>query len=110
MRAVSPGAVASWLPGGVPSSLMFAAPRFSADIERLTTLEESHARWPAGSAMVSFVAGDARVLGFVARHEPELGNAAHANVDSELGSSQRKKMARTLASKATVRIPPPVDG
>lgn len=103
LRAIVPRAAAVWLPGGVPSSAIFSHPKFSADIERLTTLAAVVDRWDGGNGVVAFSAGAARELGFRAHHEPEHGNDAHANVYSDAPPAERKRQARKLAASATCR-------
>ncbi len=107
LRVIAAGAAALWIkPDGTASSLLFNPPKFSVDIESLSSVEKTLGRWPSGSGVAAFPAGGARTLGFDARHEPEHGNAAHANVYSDLGTSQRKKSARSLAALTVIRVPP----
>lgn len=105
-RVIVPTAAAVWFPNGVLSSAAFSHPVFSTDIARLTTPEQTLSRWPTGSGIVAFNCGSARDIGFDARHEPEEGNAAHANVYSDFPTKERKRRARQLAELCTVLIPP----
>jgi hypothetical protein len=91
---------------GRPSSAIFHHPQFSADIASLTSLVEMQARWPEGTGIVSFLCSIARQLDFDARHEPENGNNAHANVYSDVPSNKRKRQARQLAAVCQVLIQP----
>lgn len=115
-RAVLPLAAAVWFPNGVLSSAAFNYPTFSTDIARLATVEQSLARWEVGTGLVGFNCGTARGIGFDARHEPEDGNDAHANVYSDFAPKERKRRARKLAESCTVVVapgtgpePPPAD-
>jgi hypothetical protein len=101
-RVIVPAAAAVRFPNGVLSSAAFSFPVFSADIARLTTEDQALARWPTGSGIVAFDCGAARQVGFDARHEPEHGNAAHANVYSDFSNSERKRRARQLATLCRV--------
>ena len=105
-RVIVPGAAAVWCPGGVLSSAAFSFPVFSADIAGLSEVAETLARWPAGSGIAGFSCSAARGLGFDPRHEPEHGNAAHANVYSSHSNSERKRQARRLASVCTLVVQP----
>jgi hypothetical protein len=105
-RVIVPAAAAVWFPGGVLSSAAFSHPVFSADIARLTTPDQTLSRWPAGSGIVAFNCGAARAIGFDARHEPEDGNGAHANVYGPPGTKERKRHARRLADLCTVVTTP----
>lgn len=107
LRAVTPGAAKTWIVDGRPTSAAFSHPKFSSDVFSLTNLAEFLARWPAGSQAVAYPAGAARRLGFDARHEPEHGNAAHANVYCDRPPSQRKKHARRLAEDHARLLDPP---
>ncbi len=108
LRVITPGALGSWIKSdGSASSLMFDPPKFSTNMESLTSVEDTLRRWPEGSRAAAFGAGVARTLGFFAHHEPEDDNHAHANVYCTFGSSQRKKAARALAALTRV-LPAPV--
>jgi hypothetical protein len=88
------------------SSAIFGFPRFSAFIASMRSEEELLQRFRPGSGIVRFHCGTARLLGFDARHEPEQGDDAHANVYCNLKSSQRKRHARMLVESAQVtRVP-----
>jgi hypothetical protein len=112
-RVIVPSAAAVWFPGGVLSSAAFSHSVFSTDIVRLTTPEQTLARWPVGSGIVTFNVGKARAIGFDARHEPEHGNNAHANVYCDCPAKERKRRARQLAEMSVVvvapQLPPPAD-
>ncbi len=109
-RVIVPTAAAVWFPNGVLSSAAFSHPVFSTDIARLSTPEQTLARWPAGSGIVAFNSGRARALGFDARYEPEHGNDAHANVYCDSPTKERKRRARQLAEMCVTivvpRLPP----
>ena len=105
-RVVTPAAAAAWFPGGRLSSAAFNFPVFSADVARLSPVADTLARWPAGSGVVGFGCGAARPLGFDARHEPEHGNPAHANVFNPCPTNERKRKARQLAALAAVVVAP----
>jgi len=107
-RVIVPAAAAVWFPNGVLSSAAFSFPVFSVDISRLATVEQTLSRWPAGSAVVAFNCGEARALGFDARHEPEHGNDAHANVNCGFPNNERKRRARQLAATCSIVVPPGV--
>lgn len=109
LRAITPKAAVAWLPNGVPSSAIFSHPKFSADIERLTTLQNIVDRWGGGNGVVAFNAGYARSLGFHAHHEPEEGNDAHANVYCDHSPNERKRQARKLAASCQIRVQPSPD-
>lgn len=110
-RVITPAAAAVWFPNGVLSSAALSFPVFSADIARLSPTEQTLARWPPGSGIVAFLCGQARQLGFDARHEPELGNDAHANVYNDFPANERKRRARRLAAAcAVVVVPVPPEG
>ena len=47
-RVIVPKAAAVWFPDGVLSSAAFNYPVFSADIARLSTVEQTLARWGRG--------------------------------------------------------------
>lgn len=94
-----------------PSSALFAFAKFSAYIASLTTpdhpvrrLPEESGRFPAGSGVLSFQCGEARTLGYDARHEPENGDNSHAHVYCELNAKQRKKNFQKLLALATTRV------
>lgn len=105
-RVIVPTAAAVWFPGGVLSSAAFSHPVFSTDIARLSTPEQTASRWPAGSGIVAFNAGKARAISFDARHEPEHGNDAHANVYCDCPTRERKRLARQLAEMCVVIVAP----
>lgn len=105
-RVIVPAAAAVWFPNGVLSSAAFSFPVFSADIARLSTVGQTLARWPAGSAVAAFNCGEARAIGFDARHEPEHGNDAHANVYCDGPGGERKRRARRLAAACSIVAPP----
>lgn len=105
-RVIAPTAAAVWFPNGVLSSAAFSFPVFSADVARLSPVEQTLARWPAGSGIAAFNCGQARQLGFDARHEPEQGNDAHAHVYNDFPANERKRRARQLAAACTLVVPP----
>jgi hypothetical protein len=105
-RVITPAAAAAWFPNGLLSSAAFSFPVFSVDIARLSTPEQTLARWPVGSGIVGFNCGQARQLGFDARHEPEHGNGAHANVYNDFPTNERKRRARQLAAACAVVVAP----
>lgn len=105
-RVITPTAAAVWFPNGVLSSAAFSFPVFSVDIARLSSAEQTLSRWPAGSGIVAFDCGQARQLGFDARHEPEHGNDAHANVYNDFPANERKRRARQLAAACVVVAAP----
>lgn len=97
-----------------PSSAAFDEPKFSVNVASMTTVDETQRQLcddlnrPNGG-IVSFGSGDARTLGFDARHEiddtfPE--NEAHAHVYYDGGRSSRKKNARRLAHRARTIVKP----
>jgi hypothetical protein len=97
-----------------PSSSLFDdPPRVSVNVASMTNVEECKRQLhedigkPDGG-MVSFNCGNARELGFDARHEPEPNNRAHSHLycDVELSSTQRKKNAQRLARSCGVVIHP----
>lgn len=97
-----------------PSSSLFDdPPRVSVNVASLTTIEKCRRQLtvdldcPDGG-MVSFNCGDARSLGFDARHEPEQGNDAHGHLycDHAASPKQRKKNAQRLARCCAVEIQP----
>lgn len=90
------------------SSAIFGFPRFSAFIAAIRTEAELLQRFRVGSGIVRFHCGTARSLGFDARHEPEHGDDAHANVYCGLGSAQRKRHARALVESAQITTEPDV--
>lgn len=107
LRVVMPGAATAWIkPDGKPSSAMCNHPVFSVDVERLSSVEETLSRWLVGSGIISFIAADARTFGFDAHFHPENGNDSHANVYSDYEGNARKRQARALAERATVRVRP----
>lgn len=105
-RVITPLAATAWFPNGVVSSAAFSFPVFSVDVAGRTTVEATLARWPAGSGIVAFPCGEARSLGFDARHKPELGNDAHANVHCDQPPNERKRRARALAATSRVVVAP----
>ncbi len=105
-RVIVPKAAAVWFPDGVLSSAAFNYPVFSADIARLSTVEQTLARWEPGSVVIAFNCGDARALGFDARLEPEQGNDSHANVYCDHPPKERKRRARQLAETCSLLAPP----
>jgi hypothetical protein len=97
-----------------PSSSLFDdPPRVSVNVASLTTIEKCRkllAGWlgkPDGG-MVSFNCGNARQLGFDARHEPELDNDAHAHLycDQFATASSRKKNAQQLVRQCGIEVQP----
>jgi hypothetical protein len=94
-----------------PSSAAFRHPSFSADVVSMTDSPRSTlSRFAAGCGLVQFNYGNAKRLGFVARHEkdPEFpDNEAHANVYSSPHANKRKAMAQKLAQDyCTVVVEP----
>lgn len=97
-----------------PSSSLFDdPPRVSVNVASMTTVQQCERQLredlcSAEGGMVSFNCGEARQLGFDARHEPELDNKAHGHLycDDSLSSKQRKKKAQRLARSCDVVIPP----
>lgn len=92
-----------------PSSAAFSYPVFSADIASKSSPKKTLCRFQPGSGLVRFNCGEARVIGFDPREEPDPRcpeNLAHANVYTEAGSSQRKKKARKLAQACHLIVPP----
>jgi hypothetical protein len=97
-----------------PSSSLFDnPPRVSVNVASLTTIDECKQQLRKGlgkpnGGMVSYNCGQARELGFDARHEPEHGNQAHAHLYSDLGVSnkRRKKNAVRLARLCSIVIQP----
>jgi hypothetical protein len=96
-----------------PSSSLFDDPPYvSVNVASLTTIEKCLAQLrddlgsPSGG-MVSFSCGQARQLGFNARHEPEKDNPAHAHLYCDKDRpKQRKKNAQRLARLCRVVIQP----
>jgi hypothetical protein len=96
-----------------PSSSLFDdPPRVSVHVASLTTLEECRRQLveelhkPDGG-MVSFNCGQARDLGFDARHEPERNNPAHAHLYCDgTPSKLRKKNAQRLARSCAIVFQP----
>ena len=97
-----------------PSSSLFDdPPHVSVNIASLTTVDECRRQLrddlnkPDGG-MVSFNCGEARGLGFDARHEPEPENPAHGHLycELDLGVKQRKKKAQRLVRLCSVAIKP----
>jgi hypothetical protein len=86
-----------------PSTAIFSFPKFSAYQETITPdthpirrLPAGSDQFPDGSGVLRINCNAARLLGFDARHEPENGDEAHANVYCDLNSTQRKKRIRRL--------------
>ncbi len=100
-----------------PSSSLFDdPPRVSVNVASLTTLEKCRRQLvdelhkPEGG-MVSFNCGQARDLGFDARHEPERNNPAHAHLYCDgTPAKQRKKNAQRLARACAVVFQPEFSG
>jgi hypothetical protein len=105
-RVIVPAAAAVRFPGGVLSSAAFNFSVFSVDVARLSPVADTLTRWPAGSGLVGFGSGQARGLGFDARHAPELGNDAHADVHCTHPSGERKRRARQLAGQCRLVVSP----
>lgn len=82
------------------SPAIFGFPKFSSDIESMTTQDAALGRLPDGSGILRFNSGVARQLQFDAHHEPELGNDAHANVYR----TRRKKQARRLLDSESTMV------
>lgn len=92
-----------------PSSAAFKHPSFSADIASKSSPKKTLDRFDIGSGLVSFNCGDARVIGFDSREEPDPEfpkNLAHANVYNDAGSSERKRRARKLAEACRLVVRP----
>ena len=96
-----------------PSSSLFDdPPRVSVNVASLTTIENclSQLRDELGSpdgGIVSFNCGQARQLGFNARHEPEKDNPAHAHLYCEMDRpKERKRDGQRLARLCAVVIQP----
>jgi len=97
-----------------PSSSLFdAPPRVSVNIASLTTIVRCRAQLSSELArpeggMVSFNCGQARQLGFDARHEPENDNQAHAHLytDALAKPKERKRNAQRLARLCATIIQP----
>lgn len=97
-----------------PSSALFDnPPRVSVNIASLTTIDKCRRQLrkdlgKPGGGMVSYNCGEARELGFDARHEPERGNQAHAHLycDLDLSNKRRKRNAQRLARLCRVVIQP----
>jgi hypothetical protein len=109
-RVIVPAAAAVWFPNGVLSSAAFNYPVFSVDVAGLAPVANTLARWPAGSGVVGFGCGVARGLGFDARHAPENGNDAHADVHCAHPPNERKRRARQLAGLCQVVVLPGTPG
>ena len=90
------------------SSAAFSRPKFSASIlSKLDDENEMLERFQQGTGLARFNCGEARELGFDARHEPEEDHDDHANVYStDLNGSQRKKLARKLVEAAKIARDP----
>ena len=97
-----------------PSSSLFDdPPRVSVNVASLTTVDKCRQQLvgklgrPNGG-MVSFNCGEARQLGFDARHEPEQDNNAHAHLycDQDATARERKKNARRLVQRCVIEIQP----
>jgi len=87
-----------------PSSAAFRNPDFSTDMVSVAkTPEYTLARFRKGSGLVIFKYGNAKVIGFIARIEPDPDhpdNTAHANVYNPPASlSKRKTLALKLIAK-----------
>ncbi len=102
------------VPENRPSSSLFDdPPRVSVNVASLISIEKCKTQLmndfasPNGG-MVSFNCGQARQLGFDARHEPEKDNPAHAHLycDEAARATERKKNAQRLARLCTVVIQP----
>jgi len=97
-----------------PSSSLFDdPPRVSINVASMTTVQQCERQLredldSADGGMVSFNCGEARRLGFDARHEPERDNKAHGHLycDGTLSSNQRKRNAQRLARSCVVVILP----
>lgn len=94
-----------------PSSALFAFAKFSAYIASLTApdhpvrqLPHDSGRFPAGSGVLTFQSGEARALGYDARHEPENGDNSHAHVYCEMNAKQRKKNFQRLLASPNTRV------
>ena len=88
---------------GRPSSAAFKQPDFSTDVASIAgSPQYTLARFQPGCGLVAFNYGDAKGLGFIARHEidPQFpDNKAHANLYNPHASSRRKSMAQKLAQE-----------
>ena len=102
------------IPENRPSSSLFDdPPRVSVNVASLTSIGKCKAQLindlasPNGG-IVSFNCGQARQLGFDARHEPEKDNPAHAHwyCDEAAKPKERKKNAQRLARLCTIVIQP----
>jgi hypothetical protein len=87
-----------------PSSAAFDDAVFSVDVISRTTPQQSAARFHNIDRLAEFNCGEARMIGFDSRDEPDPAhpeNIAHAHVYcleyDALNPRQRKKTARTLA-------------
>ena len=91
-----------------PSSSSFDdPPRVSVNVASLTTIENCLAQLRGDLAspdggMVSFNCGQARQLGFDARHEPEKDNPAHAHLYCDATSRQKEPKKVRSGSRAYV--------
>jgi len=92
------------------SSAAFRYPKFSVDIESLTTTQITLSHFHEGTGIAKFNVGKARHIHFDTIHEqdplsPE--NKAHAHVYFRKTNSQfKKKYARKLADMCSMLIPP----
>jgi len=100
------------------SSGILSHRKFSAFIESrmppdhpLHALPNGSGQFPDGAGVLKFNCGEARKHEFDARHEPEDGDDAHANVYCDLNSNQRKKRIKKLLDATTtiVTAEPDVD-
>ena len=97
-----------------PSSSLFDdPPRVSVNVASMTSVQQCERQLredldSADGGMVSFNCGEARRLGFDARHEPEQNNKAHGHLycSDTHSSNQRKKNAQRLARSCDVVIQP----
>jgi hypothetical protein len=97
-----------------PSSSLFDdPPRVSVQVASLTSIEKCRGQLRSDlssleGGMVSFNCGQARQLGFDARHEPENDNPAHAHLycDATERPKERKKNAQRLARLCKIVIQP----
>jgi hypothetical protein len=67
-------------------------------------LPKGSGQLPDGAGVLKFNCGTARQYDFDARHEPENGDNAHANVYCDLNSNQRKKRIRKLLDASTTSV------
>ena len=100
-----------------PSSAAFDKPKFSVNIESLTSIAEHQRQLtdvlkrPAGG-IVRFSCSAARALSFQAHAEIDDAypdNAAHAHVHDDGEDCTRKKRARSLATQCHVAVEPRFD-